>query len=380
MVASRKVRLDSPKLGLISPVVNAAERPAVSPTAELAELAQRRTGSCRPAGGVRRCRTGDTASLRLALAIRRRLPIQFRYLIGMDAEELARDKQRKRWVHDLWARLYDASGVNLVRATIPILAAKDDRIVPVGTGVLLKIGTKHFVLTAAHVLDLNIEHHFLFALAPVKKGDLPIPLAGEVVLWRSDFPEGVDPKASDARDDDKFDVGFIELSQEIVDQLGSPRRFASLGEIDVSATLHQGCYAFAGYPYKISTVDLETRSLSVNLMHYLTELRDPPVDETNLRLVLKFRKQNTDQHGNEVEAPDPSGISGCGIWRLSIIQPFDRWTTDQVKLVAIQHSWSKSDSVVYASPIRFLMQAIYRRYPDIRKIMDLHLGQETVGW
>lgn len=53
-------------------------------------------------------------------------------------------------------QLFQASNNLLTKATVPILRYEDAQLLLNGTGVFLRIGDRHFIVTAAHVLDANV--------------------------------------------------------------------------------------------------------------------------------------------------------------------------------------------------------------------------------
>jgi hypothetical protein len=288
-------------------------------------------------------------------------------------------EQRAR-VYEFWRQVYEASALEISRATVSIYGYHQRAVHQNGSGVLLKIGDKHFLLSAAHVIDYTAIHGIPYLLSPAE-GKEPIPL-DRVRACTSPWPAHRDPKDPDMRDADPLDVGFVELNREIVDRLQPARRFAPLQEIDVGERLRLGCYLLLGYPRQLSVVDVAKQKAHAEPLRYVTELCTDPVDQFDpTKLVrLKYPPTGLNAHMAEVSVPNPKGMSGCGVWRLAEMKHPDKWSKDDVKLVAIEHSWHRHRRYIQGTRVRYALELIYRFYPSIRPIMDLHLGLVTAGW
>jgi hypothetical protein len=144
-----------------------------------------------------------------------------------------------------------------------------------------------------------------------------------------------------------------------------------------------GCYLILGYPFLFSNEDIQNNTIYSEPLRYVTELCDDdpsrPVNQ-DLEVFLKYPESNVDSLGYDVTVPNPKGISGCGIWRLAEIKPSDKWRRDDCKLVGIEYMWSEDKRFIKGTRVKHVLQLIYRRYPPLRPIMDLHLGLITAGW
>src|SRR4028118_517034 len=106
-----------------------------------------------------------------------------------------------------------------------------------GTGVLLRIAERHFLMSAAHVLDLGSSFQMPFAVQPSIGPANLVPLR-----FLSGFsslpPSDVSPTDPDFRDGDPLDVGIAELHPESVRDLSTRHRFLSLIDIDPRPVSH----------------------------------------------------------------------------------------------------------------------------------------------
>jgi hypothetical protein len=95
-----------------------------------------------------------------------------------------------------------------------------------------------------------------------------------------------------------------------------------------------------------------------------------------VRIALDFNEPAVRDDGGQPATPrDPDGKSGCGIWRLVEAGTDARpWTTDDVKLVAIDHGHRRRTKVLVGTRIRYALQMIYRNHPGRRPAMEFHFG------
>ena len=183
------------------------------------------------------------------------------------------------------------------------------------------------------------------------------------------------------RDDDPLDMGFVELTREMVGQMPAAR-FVSLSEIDVEPRLRMGCYLVYGYPNSFSGVNTKDRVVYTEPLRYLTELHDNPEDRFDPRwqVRLKYPPLGYTHSKGHVSMPSPKGMSRCGIWRIVDLKPAAMWRRDDVKLVAIDQMWHGQRRYIQGTRLPYLLFMIYRQYPSLRPAMDLRLGLVTRGW
>jgi hypothetical protein len=96
----------------------------------------------------------------------------------------------------------------------------DQRLDPIGSGLLIQVGKAHFLITAAHVLDENTQAKEDFCNLVTYGQRHPVILKGE--SFRTTIAKGK------TRDADPLDVGFVKLSEEMVAQIGEDRFLSSL--------------------------------------------------------------------------------------------------------------------------------------------------------
>jgi hypothetical protein len=269
------------------------------------------------------------------------------------------------------------------RYTVALYACQGERICVNGTGVLVQVGEKYFLVTAAHVLDFTIFHDIPYALLD------PGPDGGfahldALACWTSPIPPSRDANERRMRRDDPFDVGYLELPEDLANRLKVVYKFVTLREMDLKARPRPGFYLVHGFPAFLSSVDDKAGTITAEPMRYVTLLADDTEDGFNplVDIRLQYPEVGVSPDQKDVHMPTPGGISGCGIWRIAEIKPASQWKSEDIKLVGIEHMLRMNGAQRYLQGTRIIyaLQAIYRGSPPSRKFMDLHFGLLTQGW
>lgn len=242
-----------------------------------------------------------------------------------------------------------------------------------GTGVLLTVGDRHFILTAAHVLDLYAERGLPMFIMPEHKGAKLVSLDG-AVMYRSEMPDSRD------RLDDPMDVGFVEIMPGIVAELAPSKTFLTLDGVDLRDPFHsKSWYMTVGYPYEVNESDHERRRHDSTLFAYASwpycgERGSPSAYRPGFDLLVHFARDDSTEGDENVLAyvPEPPGISGCGMWRLAAAdKPIEQWSPADIRLVGIQHSWFADiqalRGVRIIHPLEMMAFSIPQLHPEFKK-------------
>jgi hypothetical protein len=62
--------------------------------------------------------------------------------------------KQRALLDEFQSKAFDLYAPDVTRTSVAMVRYENDNPVPTGTGVLLHIGERHFLLSAAHVLDL----------------------------------------------------------------------------------------------------------------------------------------------------------------------------------------------------------------------------------
>jgi hypothetical protein len=276
-------------------------------------------------------------------------------------------------------QLFQASNEIVTQATIPIFRFDENQLRLHGTGVFLQIGDRHFILTAAHVLDSNVYHKIPLTLGSERNGGPPVLLNG-AKIWQSDFPVNADVNDPEARLADPYDNAFIALTAEHAQSLMSRRIPITLQMLDLSEVPKSGCFLFLGFPGEYARTSTIVQMVSVEMFRYITELDSRNKANNGISVLFKYLPGSVYSDGSDALLPDLHGMSGCGVWRLSTMIPFEHWSLNDVKLVATEHEWNKKNHFIKATPVVHTIRAIYESYPDLRRIFDVNFGIQTEKW
>jgi hypothetical protein len=234
-----------------------------------------------------------------------------------------------------------------------------------GSGVLLKIETRAFILTAAHVVRFLHDHkNEGSSLWVATMGPIQIPmytLAGSQIIYNPS---------------DDYDIAIIPLGEAVARALSEAKRFLRLGDLERGQDLLQGAYCVLGFPAQHNTPDYETKEINVTPFMYTSLLDTEVLDaKPGVTIALKWTKTVIyDSQRNELRMPELKGISGCGIWRLFITEKhgyrLGRWSTDLIRLVGIEHRITPRKRIKGTIVANALI-VIAHLYPDLHASMSI---------
>lgn len=200
-----------------------------------------------------------------------------------------------------------------------------------GTGVFVKIGTKYFLFSAAHVFD-DFESLFI----SIQEGKTLIKPGGNIITNN--------PKKD--RKSDELDMGILILDDQSVKDLSIDYSFIESSNLEINhISIDFTCYVVFGYPSSWSKKSHSRNSFHsvpffnitkcVNLKEYEKFQRNE-----YLNLIIEYDRQNTPNLKSKSlnNGPNLFGISGCGLW---YINPFD--LKSHPKLIGIMNEWPISN-------------------------------------
>ncbi|CAA9370687.1 MAG: hypothetical protein AVDCRST_MAG68-5729 [uncultured Gemmatimonadetes bacterium] len=224
-----------------------------------------------------------------------------------------------------------------------------------GSCVLFKVGGRHFLLTAAHVLDQLME------------GELYIG-GDESLLTIPRNWHGTQMPDSGNREDDKIDLAFMELPAELVAEMGDclwlgPRDVVQPG----SAAAHR-FYCTFGYPVRRAKVRSQVLSVAAPADLYAGVAVDQEVYERlglspETHIVISYdRERVISSHGVRVPTVKPYGKSGGGLWRFdSLVVP--GLPPLENPLAGILTEWRREEKVLVATRIELFVALLKREFP-----------------
>lgn len=232
------------------------------------------------------------------------------------------------------------------------------------TGLLFRIGSESFVLSASHGIEQCLEEKTMLYVDVSRRTQAPILLA-DCQFYGTEVGDGFPDR----------DIVAIHLSQNAVDQFYPQRRFLTLADCDRTIDPTRGLYLIAGFPsdtYQINPVaegktmfyfgDVEANPTTMNF--------DPLV---HLALTVAGYGVRATENGFVADAiPEFHGMSGCGIWRVASHETTDAksWDSSKVRLVAIQNR-TQADSHTIGTWIKHLVERVIDDFPHLRPATEI---------
>ena len=189
----------------------------------------------------------------------------------------------------------------ILKRTVPILYNDPKgRVSPNGTGTLLRIEDRLFLITACHVFDERRDFvEFAYPTHPINGG---VSTFGSFNLMRPT--------------DELIDIAIAELTDERTKEILSANwQVCTLS--DVCAPPSTGSFIVVGHPASMieATRDgLNSRAVFVKTTrieaHSALEYKARPEFE----LFLAFGKMATSESGAQIDTPRMNGVSGASVW------------------------------------------------------------------
>lgn len=196
---------------------------------------------------------------------------------------------------------------------------------PLGTGVLAKIGTRYYILTAAHVAEEFDKKMYLMT----PKGEF-LEIYG-------------DCQYTNYVKEPKIDVAFIIIDEKFAKILADDFRFISEDNIMISHNLMDAAnYSVFGYPAKNVGLKKKEGYISTKASLYVLQpssdkLYDHYKFDRNLFYILEFKGRGTDLRTGEKSQKlgKQNGMSGGGLWFMSVTDSGDGQYDIEFSLIGI---------------------------------------------
>jgi hypothetical protein len=221
-----------------------------------------------------------------------------------------------------------------------------------GTGFFVRARESHFLVSAAHVLDVARTRRVFYYTTPTTVR----ALTGKVLT--TGFPNN--------RDDDPLDVGVMKMTGDGLPPYREVDKFA----MDISY-LHPNYvprankhYVIVGFPATKSIIDTQRRTALVSPYAYRSDSFDDKDyvsmglnAATHVALPLNLRK-GIDTTGKTRTFPKPQGMSGSPI--VVLYEDTNKKQPRVFPVVAIGVRYRGSQKVLIGTDVRFAVEAIGR--------------------
>ena len=254
---------------------------------------------------------------------------------------------------------------SMVDRSVRPLFIPDDRGNPflTGSGILLSVGTRSFLLTAAHVFH--------------GARDRGLYVGGLQDLVLVNGPRQF-TQAADGQPEDRADVGFAEMTPAEVRQLGDVV-FLGPTALDPDDRLRpppagQGhpFYFILGYPASRMKRNPKTQKIKTGALRFLSLGAEPTVYKTlglpeHSHLVVEFDRRNSLGPKGPAMAADPHGTSGGGAWRCDDLL---RGHPSKGTLIAVMIEWHHHPAnVLVGTRIGVVLEGIRAQYPELNSLI-----------
>lgn len=274
------------------------------------------------------------------------------------------DPEKREIVLGAWRSMLEACKDDL-RTTVPIFGSQGGKLIHDRTGILFQIANKHFLITASHDLAQIASQKVPLFLAPDVPGLPAIPIGARMLGTESNV----------------IDIAVFELWDSVVEKMVPGRKFLRMSDLDHQAKNEEGLYVAMGYPHQFTRPDDKLNRIHIGILQYLAYLYsgDAPTEpeypyNPDVHLLLRHVADGHNTEGIPLSSPRISGMSGCGIWRLTKLKPAwaTSWKLEDRKLVAIQAKcWH--GRYLKGTWIKYALQLIAKTYPDLRRAMRLYV-------
>ena len=211
-------------------------------------------------------------------------------------EEAVREKQNQ--LSELALRQFR----NSIR---PIYGStENENPIHIGTCTFLKLNNKHYLITAAHVLDENTN--------------TTLYIAGEKSLVKLEGNANQTTKIDNERENDHYDIAWMELSEETKKSIG---KVSFIGEENIiyrDVKTEGRLYVALGYPNsKNKKVNNISKSIKPKIWRYSSTVKENKELCEELKIsgehhyFLDYNsKYSRDSEGNKMSSMKPIGMSG----------------------------------------------------------------------
>ena len=243
-------------------------------------------------------------------------------------------------------------------ATVPVLLQRSDERRPelVGSGVLMRIINRVFLLTAAHVTDYQSEGALLI---PGRQGFIPA----------NGYFAAMCLPASGCRAEDKLDVAYFWLDDGCVSDLDGSCTILENRHLSLEASpLRRTFYTFAGFPWRKSRG--RGRSIETDFWTFTgveaqeSEYRALGLTRS-LHIVMQFHRKQAFHRGKRraMTAPLPHGLSGGGVYAWD--EAAMKTSPVYLPLAGIANEFVAERSLLIATRLHVYVSCIFQNQPDL---------------
>ena len=231
-----------------------------------------------------------------------------------------------------------------------------------GSGVLFEIDNRHFVFTAAHVIAENIEDvYFIVPFQAINCGG---------ILYNVSLP------VSGNREEDKYDLGIIELDPLIATTLKQHYQFLQLNDILIGHTVDEFTrYLAVGYPAtrtqkRWGSNEMKSEPFVFNSKPVLNFEYDKFGFNFESHLAIEFKGKVISENSYQPQSSAQlKGISGSGMWYLPNFPEIDEVQTKKLIGITIEQINKPNNQAIVVTRIDLITEFL-RQHLGIKEVSE----------
>jgi len=239
------------------------------------------------------------------------------------------------------------------------VADKHGRPTLIGSGVLMQINQKRFLLTAGHVLDWNKDTTFYAPDDDNTLIELTSPSGTKIVPPQHD------------RIHDHLDVAFIELETKYFTGLSSYKFLEIVNANGNDAPNTRKLYGFIGYPSSKAKARTDISKVRpIPFLYYSRSIDHREYEQLGFsprsHVIIRFDPEKVrSSDGNVHRFPSPYGMSGGGVWLLADLSGPLKAESFEPTLVGIATEYHKDEGILVSTKLSVLFEMLRAAYPEL---------------
>jgi hypothetical protein len=261
-------------------------------------------------------------------------------------------------------------------SSVAIVVANRPFVRHLGSGTLLAVADRRFVVTAAHVIRAAQS---TVGISGGSNNNF-IATAGTWLLSAQ----------SNEDEDDPFDLAVYPLEESQITPLEG-RTFLRIGDVSFESDLSRAFFVVSGFPSIWSTETSEAdEPMKLRLLQYSTYAYGGSTValqgyDARHHVLLDAKPEHVfDSSGSAIEfrtrsgyaaqmPQDLRGISGCSVWMIGDLSiPCHQWRLDHARLVAVETGVFPGRAAIKATRWNAVTTLLYSAFMDLRSTIELY--------
>ena len=228
-----------------------------------------------------------------------------------------------------------------------------DRPKDLGSATCIELQGVRYLLTAAHVV--------------IDSQGQPLDARAIAILFSKDgntkntFIQRILAVGGGERD--HLDIALLELTAEGAGQIAARKEFLAETRLLQGVSADESrLFAVCGAPRAWLQASMVERTVDATTMCYITNSCDPFPSHLNpahdIALEYNMTSNISPSHEGTVEAPEPPGLSGGGIWLVTEPREGAFWNPSESKLIGVQNSWGQCAGYVRGTQVKFAISLL----------------------